>query len=75
MTVHLQKAVQEIKNNARDSSAKSKDVQDASVDFSAAVLNEADKDQNLAAFEAAWQKNARRVRLLCYPHDQPLTTF
>jgi hypothetical protein len=57
----LKNAIQDIGKQTTDPSA-IKDLEEDLNTFTTTILNDPDKDKNLEAFEAAWQKNMRQVR-------------
>jgi hypothetical protein len=57
----LKDAIQQLKHNISKPSTSTYDLEKASDAFTETILQEADKDANLEAYEAAWQKNMRFV--------------
>ncbi|KAI8934281.1 hypothetical protein NX059_009022 [Plenodomus lindquistii] len=67
-TEKLHEVIQEVKTIDADAQAPPitiADMQEASKVFTETLLNEPDKDKNLAAYEAQWQKNQRLVSRPC----------
>jgi hypothetical protein len=59
----LQSAVQKLEANVSKPSVSTYDLAKASESFTKAILAETDKNKNLDAYEAAYQKNRRVVSL------------
>jgi hypothetical protein len=63
MISQLKSAVQKLEDNVSKPSISTYDLEKASESFTKTILGESDKNENLDAYEAAYQKNMRAVSL------------